>query len=318
MNQAKITPKDFFLHLGATVALYASAIAIINLAFSIIDYFFPDVLAGGFYVNSMAWPISMLIILVPILYILEWLINKDIKQVPEKGDLWIRKWRIYLTLFLVIVLIGGDLIVLINIYLNGEVSSRFVYKILAILLVGGSIGKYYFFNLYTNFKISKFVQRFKAWSGIVLVLAAIITGFIVVGSPAKQRAVRFDSQRINDLRNIQWQVVSYWQQKSKLPSNLEELRDPISDYSIPTDPETHKSYEYSIKDIKTFKLCADFSLDYQDLKDRGEPVYVMNKYMMDASYPAIGIDDNWVHKIGHTCFERTIDPEKYPSLKKGI
>src|SRR3989344_3022636 len=117
----KTTPKDFFLHLGATVALYVAAGALINLSFSVINYFLPDALAGYFYANTVAWPISMLIVLVPILYAIEWFIIKDMARMPEKKDLWIRRWRIYLTIFLAVVLVGGDLIVLINTYLNGEI-----------------------------------------------------------------------------------------------------------------------------------------------------------------------------------------------------
>jgi hypothetical protein len=66
MNQTKTTPKDFFLHLGATIALYTTIVAIINLLFSIINYYFPDALAGSYYYNSMAWPISVLIVVLPI------------------------------------------------------------------------------------------------------------------------------------------------------------------------------------------------------------------------------------------------------------
>jgi hypothetical protein len=65
MNSSKTTPKDFFVQFGATVALYVAAGALINLALSIIDYLNPDALAGYFSPSSIAWPISMLVVLVP-------------------------------------------------------------------------------------------------------------------------------------------------------------------------------------------------------------------------------------------------------------
>ena len=68
------------------------------------------------------------------LYLAEWFIVRDIAKVPEKADIWIRRWRIYLTLFLAVVLIGGDLIALINTYLNGEITARFIYKVIVIIL----------------------------------------------------------------------------------------------------------------------------------------------------------------------------------------
>jgi hypothetical protein len=315
----KTTPKDFFLHLGATVALYAAAIALINLSFSVINYFLPDALAGYYYANSIAWPISMLLILVPILYLLEWLIGKDIAKAPEKKEVWIRRWRIYLTLFLTAILIGGDLIALINTYLNGEITARFAYKILVILLVASSIGKYYFFSIADSYKWARTIRRLHVWFGLILVAAAIVSGFLVVGSPAKQRGIRMDNQRISDLSNIQWQIVSQWQQKGALPSTLAGLNDSISGFVIPTDPDTKAQYGYTVNGRASFELCADFSLATQDTKGRGAAYGgVGGSYgstdMIYPSYPYPGgvAGDSWEHPAGHACFARTIDPTRYP------
>ena len=334
MNTAKISAKDFFLYLGATAALYVSATALINLSFTVINYYFPDALAGYFYGNAVAWPISMLVVLVPILYALEWMIGRDIVRMPEKKDLGIRTWRIYLVLFSAVVLIGGDLIALINTYLNGEITSRFVYKIIAIVLVAGTIGKYYFFSLYENFRWSRMMRRGHAWFGAILVVAAIVAGFVAVGSPAQQRGLRFDSQRTSDLQSIQWQIISYWQTKEKLPAALADLDDAVSGFKVPTDPETDAVYGYAVK-VSTgakgapsglsFELCAAFSQPSPD--DKGRGAYYSRgggiAYpMIDTSYPYPGgIDDNWTHEAGKACFERTIDPDKYPvnrPVLKGI
>lgn len=301
----KTTPKDFFLHLAAIVALYVGAGALINLAFSIINYCFPDALANYFYSGSVAWPISMLIVLIPILYVVEWLIKKDIRLMPEKGDLWIRRWRIYLTLFLTGAVLAGDLIVLINTYLSGEISTRFIYKFSAILLVLGVTFAYYILE-----KANKSLQTktMLSYVGIALVLMAIIGGFLVVGSPTKQRNLRFDNQRVSDLQNIQYQIVNYWQQKSRLPTKLDELKDPLYGTVVPVDPKSAEQYVYSVKNNLSFELCTTFALPYQDIKGRGGYI--------DSSYPVIGgLDENWKHEAGRICFTRTIDPEKYPPFK---
>lgn len=316
----RTTPKDFFLHLAATVALYAAAIALINLSFSIINYAVPDKLAGYFSSTSIAWPISMLVILVPLLYILEWLIVRDIGRMPEKRDLWVRRWRIYLTLFLAGATIIGDLIALINTYLSGELTSRFLYKILAILIICGVIFAYYLMQRIDSSDISSGRRKLVGGIGIVIVLAAIIGGFVIVGSPATQRAYRFDSQRINDLSNIQWQIINNWQIKGKLPANLSELGDKLSGQIVPMDPETEQPYEYTIKSPTTFEICANFSRDSQDLKGRGEFGYGGGGFGGVTSYPAMpypdGNGDTWKHGVGRTCFERTIDPERYPPTPK--
>ena len=329
----KTTPKDFFLHLGATLALYVAAGSLINLWFTVINYYFPDALAGYFYGNAVAWPISMLIVLIPILYVLEWLINRDISTMPEKADLWIRKWRVYLTLFLTVALIGGDLITLINTYLNGEISARLIWKVILVLVIASAIGKYYFFNLYRNVRWATLSRRVIPWWGIVLVVAAIIVGFIAVGSPAKQRALRFDTTRVNDLSTIQWQVINYWQTKEKLPVALSDLTDTLSGFVVPTDPETKAAYEYSVKAVSgtktitgglSFELCATFGEASPDIKGRGAYGGGMYPVAYDSvsSYPYPGSTDNvWEHTKGRVCFDRTIDPDKYPSSKpvpKGI
>lgn len=326
----KITPKDFFLHLGATVALFAAVIALINLSFSVINYYLPDQLAGYFYANNIAWPISMLVILTPLLYVIEYFIIRDIRKSPEKANLWIRNWRIYLTLFFTGATIVGDLITLINVYLNGEISSRFIYKVLIVLIIAGIVFVYYLLTKTQVHEQDGVVTKSKsqitlAWIGLVMVLLAIVTGFIAVGSPNKQRNLRFDGERVNDLSNIQWQVISHWQQKGTLPNSLSDLKDNVSGYNIPLDPKTESAYEYAV--IKTlssanpsFELCANFALSTQDNKGRGD-FYGSNSYptMAISSRYDVGYyegNDNWKHEAGRVCFTRTIDPDKYPIIKK--
>jgi hypothetical protein len=273
----------------------------------------------------------MLIVLVPILYVVEWLINRDIARMPEKSDLWIRKWRVYLTLFLTVVLIGGDLITLINTYLNGEISARLIWKVVVVLVIASAIGKYYFFNLYRNFKWATLSRRVIPWWGIILVLAAIIIGFIAVGSPAKQRALRFDSQRVGNLQNIQSQIQYYWQQKGKLPANLSDLNDSFSGFIVPRDPETKEPYQYNLnlasgaKDasgVLSFQLCATFGRASEANEGRGNYYggggYYSTDIAMPTSYPGPWTNDVWNHTAGNVCFDRTIDPDKYPVTPKLI
>ncbi len=308
----RTTPKDFFLHLGATIVLYVGTGALIHLAFSVINYWFPDALAGNFSVNTIAWPISMLLVLIPTLYILEWIIRKDININPEKQELWIRRWRIYLTLFLTAIIIIGDFIALINTYLNGEISVRFFYKFISIFVICGIIFTYYLLQKPVDTPKLRKSRLALGGVGIVLVLFVIIGGFSVVGSPAKQRALKFDAQRVNDLVTIQWQIITFWQQKGRIPANLDELKDPLSYAHIPKDPETGNEYEYSSDGVQTFNLCAVFSEVTQDTKGRGEFGYGRGGTSM--IYPAPGglMDENWTHEKGRTCFERKIDPDRFP------
>ena len=314
MNTTKTTPKDFFLHLATTVFLYASVIALINLAFAVADRALPDALQSFYGVSDIVWPISMLVVLVPVTYILEWLIARDIAKMPEKREVWIRRWRIYLTLFLSGATIVGDLIALINTYLSGEITARFIWKILAILVICGVIFAYYLLSRLNEAGQGKKASTILAWAGVIIVLAGVIGGFIITGSPWTQRSLRFDSQRVSDLTNIQWQIISVWQQKGILPASLAVLNDPISGYSVPVDPNTGAAYEYTMKGATTFELCATFDLPTQDLSGRGA---YQGDTSVGVTYPSVyngtnGTADNWSHQAGRTCFGRTIDPSRYP------
>jgi hypothetical protein len=304
----KATPRDFFLHLGALIALYVSVGALIDLSFGIIDRLFPDALSGYAAASSIAGPVSMLVVLVPILYVLERILDRDMAKAPEKADIWIRRWRIYLTLFLAGAFIAGDLVALIDTYLNGEITARFACKIVIIVLVAGSVGKYYFFSFYRSSKWSKTARRGNAWFGAALVLASIIGGFAVIGSPAHQRAIRFDAERVSDLQNIQSEIISYWQRNDALPASTT-LASVIT-YGSVADPETNAAYGYGPTGKASFQLCADFDLSSSaELADSA----LYNSPIIPAGASASNAD--WTHPAGNYCFLRAIDPAIYPLNK---
>lgn len=306
----KTTPKDFFLHLGATIVLYTVVVALMNFVFSIINYTFPDQLARGYYyASSISWPLSMVIILIPILYLLEWFIRREYMKEPEKKGIWIRRWRIYLTISLAVATIVGDLISLVYTYLNGEISDRFVFKVLAVFIISAFVLAFYIFDLVNETRGIVIARRFVVWIGLALVIAGVIWGMSVFGSPTKQRKVRFDSQKVSDLSRMQSNVIQFWQKNSRLPENTDQLR---SEYGIPTDVENKQEYKYSKTGSTTFELCAEFNYPTQDNTGRGS--YYGDYYSYDYSYPVYsnGVkrsedSDFWKHEAGRHCFEREID-----------
>ena len=316
----KTTPKDFFLHLGATIALYISAVTLVDLSFAIIDKVLPDSLNAYFSPDSIVWPISILIILVPVLYAIEWMIRRDVVAAPEKKEIWISRWSIYLTLFLTGTAIAIDLICLINSYLNGDASAPLLWEVLVVLVVAAIIFAYYLLAHLSYSRTKRMWQTALKWLGIILVLGAVIAGFVIVGSPAKRRAMRFDEQRITDLSNIQWYVVNDWQEEGKLPQSLSFLNDPSSSTVIPNDPETGKPYEYvpevatSTSSYPQFSLCGNFSLS--DTNPGSSNIPGAAPYQSYESDSPFARTESWTHSAGHVCFSRSIDPLKYPPSPK--
>ncbi len=140
----------------------------------------------------------------------------------------------------------------------------------------------------------------------------VITGFFFVGSPKDERMRRFDSERVAHLQQLQWNIIDYWQSKGKLPAQLADLNDPTRGVIVPVDPETGVAYDYEIKGVQKFALCATFSLPSGGAV---APSEVRPK--VPAPVGGVVGADIWTHEAGRACFDRTIDkdffiPKKTP------
>ena len=303
METSKQLPRDVFLYLLMIVALGMSAVNFGTLLFQFINLYIPDALnTAGYdyssnYLNVIRWTLASIIVAFPVLVWITRFLRRDIVSSPEKRELKIRKWLIYLTLFVAGVVVLGDLIALVYSFLQGELTMRFALKVASILLVSGSVFWYYLREV----REAAPVLFGRVVSALVVV--TVIIGFFVAGSPQSQRLVRFDKERINNLQTIQWQIVSYWQSKRSLPVKLDNLRDDISGFVAPVDPETKTAYEYSVTGALSFKLCSEFKTKFTG---GGEGLYGQPTPAKE------GIASNWDHEIGKVCFDRTIDPDLFP------
>lgn len=314
------TPKDFFLWVGTIVALYVSAVSLLMLLFQYIDILFEDPLRSFYdpYSGAIRFSMASLIIIFPLYLFLSRLINQNIRQNPEKKEVSVRKWLIYLTLFVAGVTIIVDLIVLINTFLGGkELTSGFILKVFSVLVVIGGVFLYYFYDLRGKWEHSKTASQSIGVAVSLIVLSAVVGGFFIIGSPQTQRLIRFDHEKIGDLSGIQWQIVNFYQQKEQMPETLEDLSDPLVGFVLPEDPQSGTAYGYKLVGDLTFELCADFNKESRGYEsgDNSKPA---SPVMLDRSLQyGYGIDDvNWAHGVGETCFERTIDPDKFPPLNK--
>src|SRR3989344_6237593 len=226
MNTPKVTPKDFFLWVGAMAALYGSVVAFIALLFEYINYAFPDPLTYYVtpYSGSIRFEMAALIVLVPVMLFLMRLIRNDIARIPDKADLWVLRWVLFLTVFIAGVAVIGDLITLINYFLGGDLTMRFIMKVGVVLLVAGGVFLHFLADLRGYWNQNPARARMMGWAAAAVVLISIIAGFFIMGTPGQVRLYRFDEQKVSDLQNIQWQVVNYYQQKEKVPANVSELR----------------------------------------------------------------------------------------------
>lgn len=300
----KSTPKDVFLHLLNIFTFFLSIISFITLYIQYISALFPDLL--NFYYTSMAngvrWSTSILVIAVPVYILTSWLLGKDLASDPARRELKLRKWLTYFTLFISAVTIIVDLIMFVFSFLSGELTIQFFLKVFVVLLVAGAVFGYYVWDLRRK-KLKSKAPKILAWVLSFVVLASIVWGFFIIGTPAEQRERRFDEQRTSDLQMLQNQIISYWVKKEALPQSLSSLEDNISGFIVPKDPGTDQAYEYAVTDELSFELCADFKTSTSDfgLDGRADKYF----YVYDS------FQQNWSHEAERTCFSRTIDPELY-------
>ncbi len=311
-NRQKTTAKDFFLYLGIIIGLYVSSISFLMLVFQIIDKLFP--LSGEYYWgfdSSVRSSLASLIIFFPAFLYVLYLANNDLKLYPEKKEMWVRRWMIFLTLFVAGLTIAIDLTTLIYRFLGAEdLTLRFFLKVFFVLAVAITVFKSTLYDLKRD--TFEYTKNMKVYSAIIsfVVLISIIYGVVLIGSPAQQRAKMLDEQRVNDLSSIQSQIVyTQWQNKGEVPANLDALRDPISGYMLPTDPETNENYGYKMISKNSFELCATF-----------KTVSMSAQNVITKPYPYFdgGTNENWQHGAEKTCFTRTIDDKLYPINQRKI
>jgi hypothetical protein len=295
----KNTPRDFFLHAGAFLTLYFSAIALLTLLFGLINYSFQDQLAGVYggyydpYSGPMRFAIASLIILVPITVYLFHLIQRETRKDAERRTLGVRKWLTYLTLAIAGMTVVGDLIVVLNAFLGGSLPTPFFLKVLAILAVMGSGFGYFMLDIRGYWTTHPTESRYVAVAVSLAVLVSIVGGMMLIGSPMTQRELRLDAQQVQELSYIQNGVLNYWQQTGTLPESMDDLMNDFTSY--PQGIEGRPSYVYEKKGDLSFDICATFA----------EPS-VSPQYSQIE--PMLAENNNWDHGEGYHCFTRTIDP----------
>lgn len=293
--------KDFFMTLLGVATLYASVVSVLVLLFQYINAsFVPPELQSYEYSSILSLirsASSVLVIVFPVFILISWLIGRDLRAEPEKRNFWVRRWLTYFTLFLTAVTIIIDLIVLVANFYNGELTSRFVLKVLSVFAVSGAVFCYFFWDLRRDTFDSAKTKLF-AYLASAAVLILIVSGFFIVGSPATQRALRLDSQRVNDLSQIQYQIERFWSIQNKLPATLDDIVRANPGTILPKDPITHLAYEYRVAMEQSFspnayELCATFARPSSSANSRSYYNYI-------PPYD----DGTWQHGAGRSCFLR--------------
>ena len=300
-TQPRSHAKDVFLNFASMITLYSAAAALLNLLFTVINKAFPQVTEyyyGYYSTSSISFPVATLIIVFPLYILFMWLIERDLAGSLEARGSGIRKWLIYITLFISGGLVVGDLVAVVYYFIDGqELTAGFLLKVLSILVVAGAVFWYYITDIRN--KLTSSLRKVSVIVTSILVIAAIVVGFMVIGSPRTQRLMKYDQAKVSDLQNLASQVRSFYEISKVLPTSLEQMSQSNSygGYSF-LDTQTQKPYTYKIVSDGIFEVCAEFNLDGT------VPAAKSNEYAYNERY----IDFNvWAtYTKGEYCFKQII------------
>ncbi len=315
--------------------LVTNIVSITVILFTVIDEIFKDEISKGapsMYYNynnysDLHSSIALVLITLPLSLALSYWIRKEHIKVITEGNSPVKKFTIGATVIASLISICGSLFTIVYQYLEGDISSRFVAKVISVFVLSAILFAYYRL-IYVKGQLAtiKYQNIFGAASSL-FVIGLCIYSIALTGNPAQIRKEKFDDIRLSNLSSIQQNVLSYWQSHLALPVDLPTMSDSLNGTSIPKDPRSGDSYEYKIikqsvpTDIKigepSFEVCATFetkrdtSAKYEELKTKDLSRYNSIVAGEFNSYYPMDEAPFWNHKAERTCFTRTIDPVKY-------
>ena len=92
----------------------------------------------------------------------------------------------------------------------------------------------------------------------IVACAAVIVGWVFLGSPSEVRLTRFDAIRAADLASISSAIANYRLRHENLPQTFGELRQSQPNLSLSFKDPVGQAYDYAAKDSFAYELCASF------------------------------------------------------------
>jgi hypothetical protein len=292
------TAKHFVLQLGSLIGLYISVSFLLVLIIGIVNLRFPDAAEGYWAIESatagVRIGIAMVMVFFPTYLILTRIVNRLRRSEGSGAYLGLTKWLIYLSLLIGGVAILIDLVMVINTFLEGELTERFLLKALAVLVVIGSAVHYYILDAKGYWLTQEKRSVYYGAGAALVALAVVVCGFNYLETPAEVRERKLDEKQITDLQLIQNEIHTYYSLTNALPADLEKIR---AANPLPEASEGRAPYAYENTE-KGFKLCAEFA--HPSIPGQYGTVYYYDETM------TIKNADNWEHPAGEYCFERVV------------
>jgi hypothetical protein len=145
-----LSAREAFLYLVMFSTLYYGAWNLGSLLFTFINRAFPDPTEPNYisyYWDEQRWSTAAIIITFPVFLFMARYIGREIQRDPLKRLSPARRWLTYMTLFVSSATLLGDTTTLIYNLLGGDLTIRFVLKVLVVAAIAGSGFAYYLLDL---------------------------------------------------------------------------------------------------------------------------------------------------------------------------
>ncbi len=141
--------RDAFFHLLSFATLATWVIALGSLLFALINNRFVDPLSyqGDYRSLDISTQLASIIVALPVYLGVVWGLSRRMLLRPELRESGVRKWLTYIALFVTAVIAIADIITFLTFLLQGEITTRFVLKVISILVLSGGVLGYYLFTM---------------------------------------------------------------------------------------------------------------------------------------------------------------------------
>ena len=147
---SSVSTRDAFMYVVMFATLIASAYSLGNLLFELINRAYPDPAVPTFprsTLQAIRWSLSSLIVAFPVFLSVAWLIDRSVRREPTKRASRVRRQLTYLTLLIASCVLIGDVISVVYNFLGGELTVRFMLKVLTVAVIAGTVFGYYLWDL---------------------------------------------------------------------------------------------------------------------------------------------------------------------------
>lgn len=288
---------DAFLNLLSLISLGWLAQAFGSVCFQLIGKYLGDInnaYSAPYYSESfLKYGIAALLVITPVYFAAVNILHLKYKKQELNHNSGIYRWLTYLMLLVSSLTIVGSLVALIASFLDGNYTSAFIAKVFTVIIIAGMIFGYYFYDLRRHsYNKKDLVSMIMAGVTLILVVAALIGGFMSIETPVQSRMRLEDGKTEEVLAQFVYVITGNYNTTQKLADSYD-FQASLGGSNLPVGNVTYRKVSG-----QEFELCANFKAKAK------------NQYYSDKSYP-------WYnHDSGHQCYQLDAvkETEKYYKL----